>query len=144
MIGADPGRRFPLPPQATPLLGRDAEVAEARRMLLEEGVRLLTLTGPAGTGKTRLALGIAGAAAGAFADGTCFVDLAAVHDPRQVLPAIAQALGVRIAGGKSVATAIGGSVQDKRLLLVLDNFEQVLPAAPGWASCWRRARRSRR
>jgi predicted ATPase len=91
---------------------------------------LVTLTGPGGTGKTRLALEVAEHLIGAFPDGIFFVGLAAVTDPELVPSAIAQALGLREAGGEPLLETLTGYLQGKELLLVLDNFEQVLSAAP--------------
>ena len=117
-----------LPAQLTSFVGREAEVA-ARRTLLA-GTRLLTLTGPGGTGKTRLALRVAGEVSGEFADGTFFVDLAPVSDPALVIPTIAATLGVREEGWeRPVREALEDHLRDRRLLLLLDNFEQVLDAA---------------
>ena len=90
-------------------------------------MRLLTLTGPGGTGKTRLALQAAAELIDEFPDGVCFVALAPITDPALVAPAIAAALGVREAGGQPAArTLLRDHLRDKQMLLVLDNFEQVL------------------
>ena len=128
---ADAGRRPALPAPMTPLIGRADEVAAVRGLLLGEA-RLLTLTGVWGTGKTRLALQVAADldAAGAFADGVALVGLAEADDPALVLPAVARALGLPELAGPPLAARLGGWLRDRRLLLVLDNFEQVLGAAP--------------
>jgi predicted ATPase/DNA-binding CsgD family transcriptional regulator/DNA-binding XRE family transcriptional regulator len=120
-----------LPPQPTPLLGRDEEFAVVRDQLLAPEVRLLTLVGAGGVGKTRLAMAVAGALAGhaAFADGACFVDLSAVREPSLVCPTVARALRAPDAAGRAVIDALKECVRHRRQLLVLDNFEQVLPAA---------------
>jgi non-specific serine/threonine protein kinase len=115
-----PAPRLPRP--LTPFLGRERELGELLELLLSEDVRLLTLSGPGGTGKTRLALRAAEEAAPAFADGVYWVALASLRDPALIGATIAQALGVK----GEVAEAIG----EKRLLLVLDNLEQVIAAAP--------------
>jgi hypothetical protein len=119
-----------LPAQLTGFVGRQWELAEVRRLLERPEVRLLTLTGPGGTGKTRLAIQAAAELVEAFPDGMIFVGLAPVTDPGLVVPAIAQALGARRAAGRSVLESLAEQVGDRRLLLVLDNFEQVLAAAP--------------
>src|SRR5262245_37715316 len=119
-----------LPAQPTPLIGRDRDVAVARQMLLREDVRLLTLTGSGGSGKTRLALAVLDSAVGHFPDGAYFVDLAPLDDPRLVVDAIAQILGVRDAGDLALLDSVRAHLREKRLVLLLDNFEQVLGAAP--------------
>jgi predicted ATPase/DNA-binding CsgD family transcriptional regulator len=122
--------RSTLPTPSTPLIGRDHEVPAARERLLAAHVRLLTFTGPAGTGKTRLALAVAAGVEAAFADGIHFVDLAPIRDSTLVLSAIAQVLGVRDAGDQPLRQTLLLYVQPRQLMLVLDNFEQVLDAAP--------------
>ncbi len=110
-----------LPVPATPFLGRDTELAEIAALLARDEVRLLTLTGPGGTGKTRLALQAAASAADAFAGGVWWVPLAPLRDPQLVLPTAAQALG---ASGD-----LSEHIGDRRLLLLLDNFEHLVSAA---------------
>ncbi len=125
-------RALPIPP--TSLVGREREAAEAARLLRDGGVRLLTLTGPGGVGKTRLGLSIAADMAPRFPDGVVSLALAAVHDPALVPPAIAQALGLRDAGAGEALESIGAALREKDLLLLLDNFEQIMPAAPDIAA----------
>ena len=119
-----------LPRQATPLIGRERELGELQKQLGREDVQLLTLTGPGGTGKTRLAIQTAAEVADHFPDGTFFVALAPVADASGVLPAVAEALGVREAAGQPLADVLREHLGDQRLLLVLDNFEHVIEAAP--------------
>jgi predicted ATPase/class 3 adenylate cyclase len=123
-------RRVNLPAQLTSFVGRRREVAQVKELLERLEVRLLTLSGAGGSGKSRLAVRVAAELAEAFPDGVCFVGLAPVSDPELVLPTIAQALGVRGAAGQSLLHTLAERVGDGRQLLVLDNFEQVLAAAP--------------
>jgi predicted ATPase/class 3 adenylate cyclase len=123
-----------LPTVPNAFVGRERELVEAGALLARDDVRLLTLIGPGGTGKTRLALQLAWAADERFADGAAFVQLAPVRDPELVVPAIAQALDLRDQPGESALETLSEYLRDKELLLVLDNFEQVLRAAPAVAS----------
>jgi non-specific serine/threonine protein kinase len=118
-----------LPAAPTPLVGRDAEVAAVRARLLAADVRLLTLTGPPGVGKTRLALQVAADLQDAFADGVWFVDLAPITDPALVLSTIAQALGIYEPVQQSLIESLTNFLRSHVVLLVLDNFEQVVDAA---------------
>jgi predicted ATPase/DNA-binding CsgD family transcriptional regulator len=119
-----------LPAQLTPLLGRDEAVASVCALLQRQDVRLLTLTGPGGIGKTRLALQVARELLPSFADGVFFVPLAPVSDPEQVMPALAQALGLRETGDWPLLERLYIALREKHLLLLVDNFEQVTAAAP--------------
>jgi predicted ATPase/serine/threonine protein kinase len=121
-----------LPAQTTPFIGREAQLAAVRHELIrsENGVRLLTLTGPGGTGKTRLSMQVAADLSDHFADGVFFVSLAPIRDPALVMPAISQTLGVREVEGQHLLRVLKDYLRDKHVLLVLDNFEQVTEAAP--------------
>ncbi len=119
-----------LPVQPTPLIGRENEVSEATGLLESDTVRLLTLTGPGGVGKTRLGLQVAAELVEVFPDGVWFVDLAALQEPGLVIDAIARSVGVREEGGQHLRERLAEALRDERVLLVLDNFEQVIVAAP--------------
>ena len=122
-----------LPTPATSLIGRAAEVAELEALLERDETRLVTLTGPGGAGKTRLAIEAAARVRERFANGVFFVPLAAVADPADVLATIAHILGVEI-GSRRVEDRLAEDLRVRSLLLVLDNFEHVARAAPGIAA----------
>ncbi len=125
-----------LPVQLTSFVGRESELAAAERLLATS--RLLTLTGPGGTGKTRLSIALAGRAADMYPDGVVFVPLAPIDDAMLVPATVARALGIADLGGRPALDAVVEHVGEKRLLLVVDNFEQVLSAAPIIAELLRR------
>ena len=119
-----------LPPQLTPFIGREALIAEISGRLEQPGVRLLTLTGPGGSGKTRLALHVAAELVEAYADGVWFVPLAPIANATLVAATIAGALGVRETATDSIEATLRAYLRPRRLLLVLDNFEHVVAASP--------------
>ncbi|MBI2386476.1 MAG: hypothetical protein HYV14_10735 [Elusimicrobia bacterium] len=123
------GRPNNLSAQATALIGRETELAEIRRSIRRDGVRLLTISGTGGAGKTRLALQAGADLVDEFAHGAWFVALAAVREPGLVLPAIAAALGVKEAAGLPIRRMLTDFLGERQLLLILDNFEQVLDAS---------------
>jgi predicted ATPase/DNA-binding CsgD family transcriptional regulator len=119
-----------LPHQPTPLVGRGREVGAVCSMLRRPDVRLLTLFGPPGIGKTRLSIHAAAEMLDDFADGVCFVPLAPITDPELVASAVAQALELRGSSNEPLVERMKGFLHGKQILLLLDNFEQVVTAAP--------------
>ena len=116
--------------QLTPLVGRDLDVAAICSLLRLSEVRLLTIVGTGGVGKTRLSVQVATDMLDIFSDGVCLVLLATINDPGLVVSTLAQTLGVTESGAGSLVDVLKVHLQDKDLLLVLDNFEQVIAAAP--------------
>jgi predicted ATPase/class 3 adenylate cyclase len=119
-----------LPGQSTLLTGREKELRAAYGLLSRPEVRLVTFTGPGGTGKTRLALQLAADLIDSFSNGVYFVNLAPIKDSNLVVSTIAQTLGIREIGGQPLIDTLGSYLHEKEMLLVLDNFEQVTQASP--------------
>jgi predicted ATPase len=125
-----PARLAPLPVPRSSLIDREQEVVLVRDLLQREDVGLVTLTGPGGVGKTRLAIQVAADLASQFADGAAFISLAALKDPDLVEPTVARALGLSEANGQAIGEPLREYLQPRQLLLLLDNTEQLLAAAP--------------
>jgi hypothetical protein len=125
-----PSARHNLPAQLTSLIGREQEVAAVCTLLRRPQVRLVTLTGTGGIGKTRLALHVATGVLADFPDGVFFVSLAPLSDPALVIPTIAHSLGLSESGSQPVLDLLKSSLHDKQRLLILDNFEHLISAAP--------------
>lgn len=123
-------RSHKVPALLTPLIGREHDFQAVRDSLMSPEVRLVTLTGTGGIGKTHLALALGNELMGQFADGACFVSLEELTDPRSVCAAIVHALGLQEVGDSSAFERLKSVLRDMQILLLIDNFEQVLPAAP--------------
>lgn len=119
-----------LPAPPTPIIGRQRELADIAALLAQEPVRLVTLTGPGGTGKTRLSLEIGHTSLEQFPDGVYFIDLAPITDPGLVPTTVAHTLGLREGGGRPPFDSLKEYLSGRRMLLILDNLEQVIAAAP--------------
>ena len=117
-----------IPRQLTSFIGRERELQELKGLL--ERSRLLTLTGPGGSGKTRLGLQLAAEVAGGFPDGVYFVALAPVGNPDLVLSSIAQGIGLRDVGDRPLLDRLRSHLENARVLILLDNFEHLIAAAP--------------
>jgi predicted ATPase len=128
VLAVAPEPTLPMPP--TPLVGRERDLEEVTGFLRRRAVRLLTLTGTGGVGKTRLALEAAHDAGEFFADGVAFVALAPLNNAEYVVPSVVRSFGLRETAGQSPREALGAYLRTKRLLLTLDNFEHLLEAAP--------------
>lgn len=138
MISVSPGAPhagFPI--LRSRLIGREADRTAAGAILRDNEVALLTLIGPGGVGKTRLALSLAQDLTSAFRDGVHWVDLAPERDPDRVLPLIAEALGLYDMGGTPVRERLIDALRQRQTLIVLDNVEHLLPAAPDLADLLR-------
>jgi predicted ATPase/class 3 adenylate cyclase len=122
-----------LPAQPNVFIGRERELAEAGELLAQDDIRLLTLVGPGGTGKTRLALQLAGDLVERFPGGVFFVALSPLRDWELVVPTIARTLGLHEQPGETALETVTGRLRGRKLLLVLDNFEHVIAAAPALA-----------
>ncbi len=119
-----------LPTSLTSLLGREHEMMALHQLLVRADVRLITITGPGGVGKTSLALHVVHELQDAFHDGVFFVSLASISDPTLIIPTIALLLGVTEPPNRLLLDGLKDFLRNKRMLLLLDNFEQIVSAAP--------------
>jgi predicted ATPase/DNA-binding CsgD family transcriptional regulator len=125
---SSPRLRLPLP--LAPLIGREREITQLRQILHRPEVRLVTITGPGGVGKTSLALQVAHELGNSFPDSIYFISLAAIRDPTLIIPTIAQALGLAESPNRLLFDSLKEYLRERRMLLLIDNFEQVVSAAP--------------
>lgn len=119
-----------VPVQLTSLLGREQEIATLRQLLRQPGIRLITISGPGGVGKTSLALRVAHEAQDSFADGVFCVSLGSISDPTLIIPTIAQSLNLPESPRRLWLDSLKEYLRDRQMLLLLDNFEQIITAAP--------------
>ena len=129
-VAAASNGRASLPVVFTTFVGRDLETQSLTQRIRQPSTRLLTLTGPGGSGKTRLALQVAAQLFAEFRDGIFLVDLSSLGDSTLVPSAMGSVLGIREASGQPILQRVRDHLRDKQLLLVLDNFEHLLSAAP--------------
>lgn len=131
-LSGDSGSATALSTPLTPLIGREPEVSEALRLLDGDETRILTLMGPGGVGKTRLAIEVARSIEAEFSDGVRFLAFASIREPEQVLPSIVRALGITARADQSLGDMLTSTLRNQHLLLVLDNFEHLLGETPTW------------
>jgi predicted ATPase/DNA-binding CsgD family transcriptional regulator len=127
-LPADSQATLPVPPNR--LVGREQDYTALSKLLEDQHSRLVTLTGPGGVGKTHLSLELGATVASRFPDGVVFVSLSSIRDPELVLPAIAQALGLRETAGQPLIHLVRDAITSQNMLIVIDNFEQVMQAGP--------------